>query len=189
MKEETKIIHEDPYELVAQAIIKHAMSDYKTALRRDNFGQIAALEKFFRSGYGELLSFGHGEEIIQFCGREVEEEPAEIPRKKKTVRWRWDSGVYVPFCPYCDELAYEHDKCAFCGEEYQWISGDYKPTQVIVGEYIVCQGISKGIYLYKGADLVMHSTSTRTLTKKELIDQVDFYENLIRERRQKSGGK
>ena len=108
---------------------------------------------------------------------------------KKTINWRWDMGVYVPFCPYCDELAYEHDKCAFCGKEYEWIDGDYKPTEVVVGEYVVCQSTSKDIYLYKGEDFVMHCSCTKELTEEELVEMVDHYENLIRERRGKSGRK
>lgn len=108
--------------------------------------------------------------------------------EKKPIEWRWDYGVYVPFCPYCDELAYEHDKCAFCGKEYQWIAGDYKPTEVVVGEYVVCQSTSKDIYLYKGDEWVMHSTCTKMLTEDELVKMVDYYEKLIRERRDKDGG-
>lgn len=66
--------HEDAYELLIQAIIKQAMADYKVALKEDNHKQISELERFFRSSYGETLSHNHGEEIIEYCRKEVEEE-------------------------------------------------------------------------------------------------------------------
>ena len=77
MEARTRIIYESPYELVAQAIIKRAMADYKAALRQDNHGQIAELEKFFRGSYGQTLSWNHGEQIIEYCKQTVDEAELE----------------------------------------------------------------------------------------------------------------
>ena len=68
---------EDEYEPLIHAIVAQAMADYKAALRRDNHAQIAELEKFFLSGYGQLLSWNHGELIIERCRKAVEEGEGE----------------------------------------------------------------------------------------------------------------
>lgn len=52
------------YEFIRVAIIRRAVLDYQEALTRRNHAQAARLERFFRSGWGELLSYGHGEYII-----------------------------------------------------------------------------------------------------------------------------
>ena len=74
MRADTVKNHEDAYELLIQAIIKQAMVDYKEAVRKVNYKQMAELEQFFRSSYGETLSHNHGEQIIEHCRKEVEEE-------------------------------------------------------------------------------------------------------------------
>ena len=74
MRADVKTECEDAYELLIQAIVKQAMTDYKVALKEGNHKQIAELEHFFRSGYGEMLSHDHGEQIIEYCRKEVEEE-------------------------------------------------------------------------------------------------------------------
>ena len=107
--------------------------------------------------------------------------------EKKAIEWRWDMGVYMPFCPHCNEPAYERDSCIFCEKEYEWVDGEYQPTEVVVGEYTVCQSTSKDIYLYKGDDFVMHCSCTKELTEEELVEMVDHYEKLIKKRECKDG--
>lgn len=36
----------------------------------------------------------------------------------KEVNWYYDYGLLVPHCPACDELAYEEDRCVFCGQPF-----------------------------------------------------------------------
>ena len=59
------------YEHLRTAIIYQAVQDYKTALKKNNYGQISALERFFRSEWGQLLSYDNGEYIISECRKIV----------------------------------------------------------------------------------------------------------------------
>lgn len=96
----------------------------------------------------------------------------------KNIVWRWDWGCYVPFCPYCDEAAYEEDKCSFCGKPYKWVEGKHKPTKVIVGEYTVVQNPSNHIHIYKGDKWVFHASCTKKKTEDELKEMVAYFEGL-----------
>ena len=49
------------------AVLKQAVRDYKEALMKNNFHQIAELEAFFLSDYGQAMSYNNGERIIQMC--------------------------------------------------------------------------------------------------------------------------
>lgn len=55
------------YERVQAAIIAQAIKDYKTALKRKDYYKIKSLEKFFLSKWGEMLSNGNGNYIIELC--------------------------------------------------------------------------------------------------------------------------
>ena len=97
----------------------------------------------------------------------------------KKVKWRWDMGVYVPFCPYCDELAYEEDHCVFCKKEYEWVDKS-KERKVIVGEYTVVQASNNHITIVKDGRMVYHASCTKKKTDEELKEHVAFYERLVR---------
>lgn len=84
------------------------------------------------------------------------------------VNWKWDYSVYVPFCPYCDEPAYDKNCCCFCGEEYEWVEGEFKPTTVEQGDYTVVQSTNNHISIYKGDDLVSHISCTKKCAETEL---------------------
>ena len=94
---------------------------------------------------------------------------------KKKVVWRWEYGVYVPFCPYCDEPAYEHDACCFCGKPYEYVDGEYKPKEVSKGEYTIVQSTNNHICLYKDGHMVMHAASTKSFTEEELLQHIERY--------------
>lgn len=94
----------------------------------------------------------------------------------KKVKWRWDMGVYVPFCPYCDEFAYEEDCCVFCEKEYIWVDKS-KDREVKVGEYTVVQASNKHISIYKGNRAVSHMSCTKRKSKRQLKKMVDLYKN------------
>ena len=85
----------------------------------------------------------------------------------KKVKWRWDYGCYVPFCPYCNEYAYEKDHCMFCKKEYKWVDKS-KARAVRVGEYTVVQTSSNNIYVCKGKRLVEHIFCAEKKSKREL---------------------
>lgn len=103
----------------------------------------------------------------------------------KKVKWRWDWGVYVPLCPYCNELVYEKDHCVFCEKEYKWVDKS-KDREVTVGEYTVIQTSNKHITILKGERIVMHLSCTKKLSKRKLKGYVKFCESL---REYKSPGK
>jgi hypothetical protein len=96
----------------------------------------------------------------------------------KQVKWQWDWGVYAPFCPYCNEPAYEKDHCVFCGKEYKWVKSKVKDTRVEVGEYTVIQLSNNALYMYKGEHCVMHASSAKKMTEDELREMVVLHEKL-----------
>ena len=94
-----------------------------------------------------------------------QEEP-----KIKPVIWKWDYGVYVPFCPYCDEPAYEKDRCFSCGKSYEWTDGEIEPTTVSCGEHTAIQATNNHISVLKKGALVSHICCNRKLTEEELTE-------------------
>ena len=54
--------------LLQAAILEQAIHDYKIELKR---GGGHRLEKWFLSEWGQMLSRGHGEQIIERCKREI----------------------------------------------------------------------------------------------------------------------
>ena len=95
----------------------------------------------------------------------------------KEVKWQWDSGVYAPFCPYCNELAYEEDYCVFCNKEYKWVYKS-KYRVVTVGEYTVVQASNNHITIVKDGRMVCHASCTKKKSDEELKEMVALYEDL-----------
>ena len=67
----------DGYHLLAIEIIRVAVEDYRKELiksKKQNMKtrECYRLERFFRSDYGQMLSFGRGEYIIEKIQKEVE---------------------------------------------------------------------------------------------------------------------
>ena len=74
--QQTELISDDALIGLSVAIVRRAMGDYERALRKSKKNVAAqsnaeALEKWFLSEYGQLLSFYHGAEIISFCKSNV----------------------------------------------------------------------------------------------------------------------
>lgn len=71
--------HINPDDGLEAAILKVAADDYIEALIiqsedrecEKNNKEVRKLERFFLSAWGQLLSFGHGELIIERCRREA----------------------------------------------------------------------------------------------------------------------
>lgn len=85
------------------AILKQAVLDYKLALDRSMNGKPdpyitegsmgrEALEKWFLSGYGQMISGGQGREIIRICRKEL----GYIPRRDGTVMLNVKAEVLCP---------------------------------------------------------------------------------------------
>lgn len=54
-------------------VVKQAADDLRAALRTHDDGAVKALCRWFRSEWGQLLSFGQGEAIIRRIKKEEEE--------------------------------------------------------------------------------------------------------------------
>lgn len=69
------------YVQIAAAIVKQAMTDYKAALKCEGKRAMKTrkeCERFFLSEYGQMLSAGSGERIIEKCREEVKAEEGVI---------------------------------------------------------------------------------------------------------------
>lgn len=98
------------------------------------------------------------------------------------VNWKWDYGVYVPFCPFCKEPAYEKDHCVFCGKKYEWVEGKHQPTVVEHHGYTMIQCTNNHLQLYKDGRIVMHASCKKKMTVDELKEQVEFFEQVRKEK-------
>lgn len=96
----------------------------------------------------------------------------------KKVKWKYDWGEYMPFCPHCDELAYEYNVCVFCKKPYQWVEPKVKPTIVEKDGIKVIQTTGKGIYICDNDLPAMHMSCTKKKTEEELLALVDFYKRV-----------
>ena len=92
----------------------------------------------------------------------------------KKVKWRWDMGCYIPFCPFCGEPAYEKDRCTFCNKEYKWADKS-KERKVTVGDYTIIQTSNKHITIVKGDRRVMHASCTKRMSKRRLRKMVEYF--------------
>lgn len=63
------------YEIII-AVLVQAKSDYIRALKKRDYAAINELETFFLSDYGQAMSRGQGERIIQLCKKMAEEKPS-----------------------------------------------------------------------------------------------------------------
>lgn len=97
----------------------------------------------------------------------------------KKVNWRCDWGVYIPFCPYCDEPAYEEGHCVFCQRKYKWVEGKYKPLIVEFEGYKAVQATNNHISVYDAdGHMVMHSSCNRKYTEDELKTHIEFVKGI-----------
>ncbi len=71
----TKHLKSEGLILLQAAILEQAIHDYKIELK---CGGGHRLEKWFLSEWGQTLSRGHGEEIIERCKREVDYDKERI---------------------------------------------------------------------------------------------------------------
>ena len=62
---------------LAIGVVKQAADDLRAAIRAHEDGKVKALCNWFRSEWGQLLSFGQGEAIIRRIIKEEEEREQE----------------------------------------------------------------------------------------------------------------
>jgi hypothetical protein len=106
----------------------------------------------------------------------------------KKVNWRWDWGLYVPFCPYCDEHAYEEGHCLFCNKEYEWVEGKYKNTVVEHNGYTIVQETNNHIQLYKDGEIILFASCEKKMSEDELKEMIERYKKKIEEDANESKG-
>lgn len=100
------------------------------------------------------------------------------PELIKKVVWKWEYGVYLAFCPYCGEPAYEKDGCCFCHKPYIWVEGDHQPIKITQGEYTIVQSTNNHIMLYKNGSVIMHGACYKKLSEEELLAEIERVKNL-----------
>lgn len=109
--------------------------------------------------------------IKESLREEMNKERSDI----KVVVWKWDYGVYMPFCPYCDEPAYEKVGCVFCKKPYKYVEGEVKDTVVSKGEYTVVQCSNNHLQLYKNNELILTAACTEKMSEEKLFEYIDRY--------------
>ncbi len=75
----TKNLAEDPYEKLANAIVVQAANDYRAALRKkkgnprnsEAIREVNEIERFFRSGWYQVLTAVNGEYLIEKIRQEM----------------------------------------------------------------------------------------------------------------------
>lgn len=106
----------------------------------------------------------------------------------KKVIWRWDYGVYMPFCPNCDDILYVPEKaCRSCKQAIEWTEPKYKETVVEIDEYTVVQATNNHISIYENGKFVFHASCRKKMTETELKDMVEIYKSLGDEKYGKNG--
>ena len=98
-------------------------------------------------------------------------------KKILEVQWQWDYGVYIPFCPYCNEPAYDEKICFNCGKEYKWVEGKHKSTVIHHKGYTIAQATNNHVTITKNGDLISHSQCIEKLSEDDLKAMVDRLED------------
>ena len=90
----SKNLAEDPYERLANAIVLQAVADYRTALKkikahpknRQAIDEALEIEKFFRSGWYQMLTGVDGEFLIRKLQEEIRQSESIRGKKNKSDR-------------------------------------------------------------------------------------------------------
>lgn len=116
----------------------------------------------------------HPSRCQEICARvaRIYKSALKNGKVRQEVKWRWEYGLCLPFCPYCDNPAYEEDHCVFCHNKYNYTESPVQDTVVEVGDYTIIQLHNNAIYIYKGKQIVMHASSAKKMTEDELREFV-----------------
>lgn len=89
------------------------------------------------------------------------------------VNWKEEYGMMMPFCPRCDEPAYEHDHCVFCGQRYHYTPKPkgYEDTIVEYKNYRATQVYgSWGVYIEKDNQEIQHWSCGGKISEDKLLE-------------------
>lgn len=105
-------------------------------------------------------------------------------RRIKDVAWHREiDDTLYPFCPYCDEYAYEKDHCVFCGRKYNW--ADNKHSEMTIVEHNGYKAVQCGnghVQIYKGDRWIYHAAFRVKMSEDELRKQIEFVDSFARVR-------
>ena len=100
----------------------------------------------------------------------------------KKVKWRYEYGMEMPFCPYCDEPIYYKGECSFCGKKHEWENSKQEETVVEDGDYVIVQTPNNHIHIMHCGRMIVHINCTKKMTEDELRGLVAKYANMNREK-------
>jgi hypothetical protein len=102
----------------------------------------------------------------------------------KDVAWHREyNDTLYPFCPYCDEFAYEKDHCVFCGKKYRWVSNkESEPTIVEQDGYRAVQVGNGHVHIYTGERWVYYASCTTKMSEDELRNHIPFVKEFRNEK-------
>lgn len=106
-------------------------------------------------------------------------------KEPKKVVWMedYDGGKY-PACPCCNEPAYYHDQCCFCGQVFEQDDEALREfehsTQIEKDGYTIIQTHNKHVHIYASdGTLLSHTTCTRRMTEKELEKHLETIKKVL----------
>ncbi len=101
-------------------------------------------------------------------------------RRIKDIAWHHEyDDALSPFCPYCNEFAYEKDHCVFCGKKYRWVDNESANSIIVEQDgYTAVQCGNGHIHIYKDERWVYHESCTEKKTEDELREQIRFLKEL-----------
>lgn len=91
-------------------------------------------------------------------------------------------GIVLPWCPFCNEPAYESTHCVFCGAEFEKLTKEEKEEQkllnneltVTYGNVLVHQ-VSNSVWVFRDNALLCHVSLAHPYTEDELIELAETY--------------
>lgn len=103
------------------------------------------------------------------------EQLSDTSYEVKQVVWKVDWGAYLPFCPHCDEPAYNDDICFNCGKKYEMTEGEHKNIEVSDGDWKAVQTPGMSLYIVRDGEIIVHASCTSMFTEEELRQQLKRY--------------
>ena len=98
--------------------------------------------------------------------------------KKGKVIYITEYGLTLPYCPFCNEPAYDDEYCVFCGAEF------IKPTKEemdevkkanheykVIYKNVVLIQVGCSVYQYKDNKLISHWSLAKPFTEEELLKE------------------
>lgn len=98
--------------------------------------------------------------------------------KKGRLVYRIEYDLCLPFCPFCNEPAYDDEYCVFCGaefikptkeelEEVKKANHEYK----VIYKNVALIQVGCSVYQYKDNKLISHWSLDKPFTEEELLKE------------------